>query len=114
MPIGHHCSFEESVSSWDRQLHLACFLKSILRRLETVAPEYHLILHTSPNVTAKFERKGHWQSLDEDFHWHFEIVPVLQMKAKSHSVKEVYYNSLPPELAAGELRKAGVEAEVAG
>lgn len=114
MPIGHHCAFEENLTAWDRQLHLARFLKSVLRRLETVAPEYHLILHTSPNVTAKFERRGHWQSLNEDYHWHFEIVPVLQVKAKSHSIKEVYYNSVLPELAAQELRKAGVEAEVAG
>jgi UDPglucose--hexose-1-phosphate uridylyltransferase len=112
MPIGHHCSFEEDIATWDRQLRLARFLKSVLRRLETLAPEFHLILHSSPNVAARFGRKGHWRSLAEDFHWHFEIVPVLQLKAKSHSLKEVYYNSVLPELAAEELRKAAVEVEV--
>ncbi len=112
IPIAHHCSFEEDLESWEPQLHLARFLKSVLRRLETVTPEYHLILHTSPNVKAKLGRKGQWRTLSEDFHWHFEIVPVFQLKAKSHGVKEVYHNSVLPEFSARELRRARVETEV--
>jgi galactose-1-phosphate uridylyltransferase len=50
----------------------------------------------------------------EDYHWHFEILPVIPTKSKSYSLKEVYYNSLPPEVAAEELRKAGVKAEAKG
>jgi galactose-1-phosphate uridylyltransferase len=79
-----------------------------------VAPAYQLVLHTSPNVTAKFDKVGHWQSLAEDFHWHFEILPVQETKSKSYGVKEVYYNSLRPELAAEELRKVGAETTVKG
>lgn len=112
LPVNHHCSFEEDLAGWDRLLHFGRFLKSILRRLELVAPAYHLVLHTSPNVTAKFERTGHWQSLAEDFHWHFEVLPAGQSKSKSYSVKEVYYNSLLPEAAAEELRRVGTEAEM--
>jgi len=112
LPREHHCSFEESLTVWDRQLRFAHFLKAVLRRLGAVAPAYHLVLHTSPNVTAKFERAGHWQSLAEDFHWHFEILPVIQARSKSYSVKEVYYNSVLPEVAATELRTAGVETAV--
>ncbi len=73
-----------------------------------------MVLHTSPNVHAKFERTGHWQSLVEDFHWHFEILPVLRTSSKSYSVKEVYYNSLLPEAAAADLRKVALEAGVKG
>ena len=112
LPAHHHCAFEEDLNSWDAQVRLARLLKSVLLRLETVAPAHQLVLHTSPNVTAKFEKKGHWQSLAEDFHWHFEILPVIPSKSKSYGVKEVYYNSLPPEVAAEELRKAGVESTV--
>jgi len=111
MGVNHHCAFEEDLTSWERQLHLARFLKSVLRRLESVTPAYHFVLHTSPNLNAKFERTGHWQTLAEDFHWHLEIVPVTRSKSKSYSQKEVYYNSLLPEQAAEELRKASTEAQ---
>ncbi len=107
LPVGHHCAFEEDLSCWDRQLHFARFLKSTLRRVESVAPAYHLVLHTSPNVNAKYEKTGHWRTLAVDFHWHFEILPVRPTKSKSYSVKEVYYNSLLPEEAAEELRRPG-------
>jgi UDPglucose--hexose-1-phosphate uridylyltransferase len=109
LPLKHHCSFEEDLTSWDRQLHLASFLKSVLRRLELVTPAYHQVLYTTPNVTAKFDQKAHWLTLADDSHWHFEILPASQPKSKSYSVKEVYYNSLRPELAAEELRNAGAE-----
>jgi UDPglucose--hexose-1-phosphate uridylyltransferase len=108
MPVTHHCAFEEDVTNWSRQVRFARFLKSVLRRLEAIAPEYHLVLHTSPNVNAKFERKGHWRTLTEDSHWHFEILPAPSSNGKSYSVKEVSYNSLLPEDAAGALRKVDV------
>jgi UDPglucose--hexose-1-phosphate uridylyltransferase len=107
LPLQHHCSFEEDVITWQRQLQLAHFLKSILRRLESLCPDYHLVLYTTPNVTAKFDRKDHWLTLADDSHWHFEILPASQPTSKSYSVKEVYYNSVRPELAAEELRNAG-------
>jgi len=112
LPSNHHSSFEEDLTAWDRQVGFANFLKSVLRRVEAVTSAYHLVLHTSPNTHAKFERSDHWRTLADDFHWHFEILPVIQSKSKSYSVKEVYYNSLLPEQAAEELRKAGVEARV--
>jgi UDPglucose--hexose-1-phosphate uridylyltransferase len=109
LPANHHCSFEDDLASWDRQAHFARFLKSVLRRVEAVTPAYHLVLHTSPNIHAKFDRTGHWRTLAEDSHWHFEILPVSQAKSKSYSVKEVFYNSLPPERAAEELRQVANE-----
>jgi UDPglucose--hexose-1-phosphate uridylyltransferase len=105
LPVNHHSAFEEHLTSWDHQVRLARFLKSVLRRLESVAPAYHLVLHTSPNLSAKFERAGNWQTVADDYHWHFEILPVIPSKSKSYSLKEVYYNSLLPEVAAEELRK---------
>jgi len=103
LSLRHHCAFEQDLASWDDQLRFAGLLRSILRRLEAVAPAYHLALHTSPN-----ERSGDWQSLAEDYHWHFEVLPIIPSKARSYSLKEVYYNSLRPEVAAEGLRKARV------
>jgi UDPglucose--hexose-1-phosphate uridylyltransferase len=109
LPINHHCAFEEDINSWDRQLQLAKFLKSVLKRLETVTTTYHLVLHTAPNVNAKFEKVGQWKTLAGDYHWHFEILPVISSSSKSYSLKEVYYNSLLPETAAAELRKLNTD-----
>ncbi len=110
LPISHHCAFEEDITTWDRQLRLARFLKSVLLRLKSIVADYHLVLHTTPNITAKFERKEHWHTLAEDSHWHFEILPARSTNGKSYSVKEVYYDSLLPEQAAEELRKVHVAA----
>jgi UDPglucose--hexose-1-phosphate uridylyltransferase len=108
LPIYHHASFEEDVTSPQKQLQLARLLKSTLRRLSTVTKASHLVLHTSPNVKAKPSQSGSWKTLAEDYHWHFEILPVIPGKARSYSFKEVYFNSLPPpEIAAKELREAG-------
>ncbi len=112
LPTRHHHAFEEDLDRWERQVSFARFLRGVLRRLESVANAYHLVLHTTPNVNAKYEKIGHWQTLTEDFHWHFEILPVCQPKSKSYSLKEVYYNSLPPEVAAKELREVGAATEV--
>lgn len=113
LPVNHHCSFEEDLNQWDRQIRFSRLLKSVLRRLEAVTPAYQLVLHTSPNVTAKYDKTTHWQSLTEDYHWHFEIIPVQKTKSKSYGVKEVYYNSLRPEVAAAQLREVRREARVA-
>ncbi len=109
LPLEHHCAFEEDLTTWERQLHFARFLKSVLLRLESVAQDYHLVLHTTPNLNAKFERTGHWRTLLEDFHWHFELVPVRLSTSRSYFLKEVYYNSVLPERAAEELRKVNIE-----
>jgi UDPglucose--hexose-1-phosphate uridylyltransferase len=109
LPMEHHCSFEEDLTTWERQLHFARFLKSVLLRLESVAQDYNLTLHTTPNLNAKFERTDHWSTLREDFHWHFELVPVRLSTARSYFLKEVYYNSVLPERAAEELRKVNIE-----
>jgi len=104
LSLKHHCSFEEDLAAWDDQILFARLLKSVLRRLESVAPTYHLVLHSSPNLSAKFQRHDIWQTLRDDYHWHVEILPIIPSKAKSYALKEVYYNSLLPEAAAQTLR----------
>jgi UDPglucose--hexose-1-phosphate uridylyltransferase len=109
LPLEHNSAFEEDLTTWERQFQFARFLKSVLIRLESVAQDYHLALHTTPNLSAKFERTDHWRTLREDFHWHFELVPVRLSTSRSYFLKEVYYNSVLPERAAEELRKVNIE-----
>ncbi len=105
LPLQHNHTFEEDLTNWDRQLHFARFFKNTLLRLESVAQDYHIILHTTPNLKSQSERTDLWRTLCEDFHWHFEIVPVRLSTSPSYFLKEVYYNSVLPERAAEELRK---------
>jgi len=107
-PLNHHHLFEEDITTGKTALRFARILKSTLRRLETISSSYHLVLHTSPNLNAKFERKDHWQTIAEDYHWHIEILPIIPQRSKSYSFKEVYYNAIPPEYAAQELWKVTV------
>jgi hypothetical protein len=63
-------------------------------------------LHTAPNtIHPKGELASYWRTIAEDFHWHIEILPILEQRSKSYSIKEVYFNSLLPEQAADRLRQ---------
>ena len=87
--------------------HLAALLRRILRRIRLIAPAYHLVVHTSPNtIHPKGETSTqYWKTIADDYHWHIEILPIVETRSKSYSIKEVYYNAILPEEAAERLRK---------
>ena len=86
--------------------HLAALLRRILRRIRLIAPAYHLVLHTAPNtIHPKGEiSTQYWKTIADDYHWHIEILPIMETPSKSYSIKEVYYNVITPEEAANRLR----------
>jgi UDPglucose--hexose-1-phosphate uridylyltransferase len=85
---------------------LAMLLGRTLRRIGRVTGSYHMVLHTAPNTSDKRGAiKEYWKTLAEDYHWHIEILPILEKVKKSYSIKEVYFNSLLPEEAAERLRQ---------
>jgi galactose-1-phosphate uridylyltransferase len=47
----------------------------------------------------------YWSTIANDYHWHIEILPIVETRSKSYSIKEVYYNAVMPEEAAERLRK---------
>ena len=101
----HNHLFEQPRPHSNRR-HFAALLGRTLRRLGQVAPTYHLVLHTAPNTHAAIgEIAPYWNTIAEDFHWHFEILPILERRSKSYSIKEVYFNGLFPEQAAEQLRQ---------
>src|SRR6266853_1559173 len=84
---------------------LAALLGRVLRRLEKIATSFHLVVHTAPNTrNKKGELSGYWKTLAEDYHWHIEILPLVEKRSKSYSIKEVYFNAELPEQAAAQLR----------
>jgi UDPglucose--hexose-1-phosphate uridylyltransferase len=100
----HNHLFEQPHSGSNRK-NFAALLGRVLRRLEKLSPAFHLVVHTAPNTRSKKgELAGYWKTLAEDFHWHIEILPIVEKRSKSYSIKEVYFNGVFPEQAAERLR----------
>ncbi len=100
----HNHLFEQPKPNANR-MQLAALLGRVLRRIEKITPNYHMVVHTAPNTTSyKGELNSYWKTIAEDYHWHIEILPIVEKGTKSYSIKEVYFNPLEPEIAAEKLR----------
>jgi UDPglucose--hexose-1-phosphate uridylyltransferase len=97
----HNQAFEQPLPGSNRK-QLAALLGRVLRRLAKVAPAYHLVVHNTKS--KKGELAGYWKTLADDYHWHIEIMPIVEERSKSYSIKEVYFNAKLPEQAAAHLR----------
>lgn len=105
MPRTHNHRFEVPLPGENRR-HLATLLGRTLRRLLHVTSNYHMVLHTGPNtLQTKGELSEYWRTIDGDYHWHIEILPIVQSRSKSYSIKEIYFNGTLPEQAAERLRE---------
>jgi UDPglucose--hexose-1-phosphate uridylyltransferase len=110
LPRNHEASFERTgLSRPGLRVHLAALLRRTLQRIRTVAEAFHLVLHTSPNSLHPSKSLGYWKTIDEDYHWHIEIMPVITAKARSYTFKEVYYSPVSSETAVKQLREAKID-----
>jgi UDPglucose--hexose-1-phosphate uridylyltransferase len=101
----HNHLFEQARPGSNRR-NLAALLGRVLRRLEKVSQAYHLVVHTAPSIAhPQGELADYWKTIADDYHWHIEILPIVQPRSKSYSIKEVYFNALLPEQAAERLRQ---------
>jgi UDPglucose--hexose-1-phosphate uridylyltransferase len=115
LPRTHDAAFERYALSHPGPSHpgkmrdLAGLIKRTLQRIRTITESFHLVLHSAPNRSHASASLGYWKTLDDDYHWHIEILPILAAKPKSYTFKEVYYSPVSPETAAKRLREAPVE-----
>jgi UDPglucose--hexose-1-phosphate uridylyltransferase len=101
-----HSHQYEAPSPEEKRRNLAALLGRTLRRLLQVSGSYHMVLHTAPNtLQTKGELSDYWATIAGDYHWHIEILPILETRSKSYSIKEVYFNGTLPEQAAERLRQ---------
>jgi UDPglucose--hexose-1-phosphate uridylyltransferase len=106
----HESSFERWAQQKAAGLRdLATLLRRTLNRIRSLSDGFHLVLHTSPNSLHRSETLGYWQTIDDDYHWHIEILPILTGKVRSYTVKEVYFTPVTSETAAARLREASPE-----
>ena len=108
-PRVHEAYFERLANKSGAFRDLAALLRRTLYRIRTIADGFHMVLHTSPNTLHKSETLGYWKTIDDDYHWHIEILPILGAKAKSYTFKEVYSSPVSPESAAARLRERPTE-----
>jgi len=88
----------------DKRADLAKILKVVLTKLKKalVDPPYNIILHTAP---FRVPKTGYWKTIEEDFHWHIEIMPRLTRVAGFEWGSGFYINPTPPEDAAKYLNE---------
>jgi UDPglucose--hexose-1-phosphate uridylyltransferase len=109
LPRSHEAAFERTgTSRTGNLLDLAALLRRTLQRVLSVANAFHLVLHTSPNRNHHSVTLGYWKTLDEDYHWHIEILPMIEAREKSYTFKEVYYSPIASETAVKRLRDAKI------
>jgi UDPglucose--hexose-1-phosphate uridylyltransferase len=110
MPRNHEASFERTgLTKPGLRTNLAALLRRTLQRIRTVTEGFHLVLHTSPNSLHPSKTLGYWKTIDDDYHWHIEIMPVIAAKARSYTFKEVYYSPVSSETAVKQLRAAKID-----
>lgn len=107
MPRVHESSFERMALSKAGVLRdLAALLRRTLTRIRAITEDFHMVVHTSPNTLHRSEVLDYWKTIDDDYHWHIEILPILSKKSKSYTFKEVYFTPVTSETAARRLREA--------
>jgi UDPglucose--hexose-1-phosphate uridylyltransferase len=87
---------------------LADALRIGLRQLNGALnhPPYNLLLYTAPSRTP---RRDHWNSIEQDFRWHIEVLPRLYHLGGLELATGCWVNSVWPETAATWLRSVELE-----
>lgn len=97
LPKRHMCDFTyiEGAEFGD----LAHVLHTVLNKIRIALndPPFNYILHTAP---FRRPRPGYWATIEQDYHWHIEIIPRLTKMAGFEWGSGFYINPTPPEMAA--------------
>lgn len=105
LPTKHSCDFDkmtkDEIKSFSKTFQLT--LGKLARTLGDFP--YNIVLHTAPFRRRK--KRGYWETIEDDYHWHIEIMPRLTQVAGFEWGSGFYINSTPPEEAAKYLMGAG-------
>ena len=103
MPKRHACDFASMEP--EEVADLARAMQRVLSRLKQILgdPPYNSVLHTAPFRHHR-KKSGHWKTIEDDYHWHLELIPRLTRVAGFEWGSGFYINPTPPEEAARYLR----------
>ncbi len=104
LPKEHGCDF--SHMSVENRLYLGRMIKKIIGKLKNGLddPPYSFVLHTAPFRHPK-AKAGYWKTIEDDYHWHLEIIPRLTHTAGFEWGTGFYICPIAPEEAARYLRE---------
>ena len=107
MPKKHSCDFYK-VNRGEIPDFVG-MVKLVLAKMRKVIGEFpfNLVSHTAP-FRRDAAKKGYWETIEYDYHWHFEILPILTRVAGFEWGSGFYINPLPPEDAAKAVREAKI------
>ena len=79
--------------------NLARILRDVLQKLDQTlgGPPYNLLLQDRPFLRP---RAGYWNTIEDDFHWHLQILPQIVRATGLEWASWFFYNPVPPEIAA--------------
>jgi len=105
IPKEHSCDFYKI----DRQVipDFVEIMQTLFRKTRKVIGDFpfNFILHTAP-FRRDAKKRGYWETIDRDYHWHFEMLPILTRVAGFEWGSGFYINPLPPEDACRSVRDA--------
>lgn len=106
IPKRHNCDFAQGIAGNESQL--AQMMKDLLLRFKIGLndPAYNYMIHSAP-----FEAGGDYKkypTIEEDYHWHIELMPRLTRVAGFERGTGFYINPIPPEKIAEFLREVRI------
>jgi len=107
LPKKHGCDFAKANTQGYH--NLAVILKNVLSKIKAGLndPAYNFLIHSAP--FRRHSGKGHqWKTIEEDYHWHLEIIPRLTRVAGFEKGTGFYICSIPPEETAKFLREVPI------
>jgi len=104
LPKSHSSAFSRIGATQGK--NLALILRDVLQKLDRKVggPPYNLSVHDRPFLRP---RGNYWKTIEEDFHWHIEILPQISRVTGFEWASGFFYNPLPPEVAARLLSGRG-------
>ena len=104
LPKKHSCDFHKMTKD-DIKGFSGIFHTTIKKLTGTLGDfPYNIVLHTAPFRSRK--EKGYWETIEQDFHWHLEIMPRLTQVAGFEWGSGFYINPTKPEDACKYLKGA--------
>lgn len=108
LPKAHSCDFYKIDRTLVRDLvDLTSLVCAKIRKIKGDFP-YNFVLHTAP-FRRDIHKKGFWETIDRDYHWHFELLPILTRVAGFEWGSAFYINPVMPEDAARMAQEAEVD-----
>lgn len=108
LPKSHSCDFYRI----DRNgvPDLTDLLRTVFMKMRKAIGDFpfNFISHSAP-FRRDMGKSGYWETIEKDYHWHFELLPILTRVAGFEWGSGFYINPLPPEDACKFVKEAKAE-----